>query len=298
MSLLERDVIALSDGIARCDVAPQAGGSIAGFWWETGARTDWLRPSRPADVARGDAEAMACFPLVPWGNRIRDARFRFCGRDVALPALGPQAIHGHGWRGAWNVVDRAPGQLVMEYRHEPDAWPWCYVARETVTLAEGALSLTLELENLSDSVMPAGLGFHPYFPRRPGALLQADARGMWRNDGDTLPHDLAAIPEPWDFTAARPLADAIDNCFTRWDGRALLQWPRQQARLGLAADWPILSFLMVYTPPARDFFCVEPMSHCPDAVNLARTGAAENGLRVLAPSARRSATMTLTPQLN
>src|SRR5579872_2918400 len=106
MSLLERDVVALGSGVARCDVAPHAGGAVAGFWWETGAaRVDWLRAASPAAVARGDAAAMGCLPLAPYAHGIRDGRFHFCGREVAAApdATEPHGRDGHGWRCAWDI---------------------------------------------------------------------------------------------------------------------------------------------------------------------------------------------------
>jgi aldose 1-epimerase len=54
--------------------------------------------------------------------------------------------------------------------------------------------------------------------------------------------------------------------------------------------------LVLYTPPAADFFCVEPVSHVTDAVNLAASGRTDTGLRVLAPGETLRAAMTLVPE--
>jgi aldose 1-epimerase len=113
-----------------------------------------------------------------------------------------------------------------------------------------------------------------------------------------MPTERTAVPPGWDLSAGRRVADlALDNVFTGWSGEAVVTWPERAARLSLNATQPLLSFLVVYTPRERDFFCVEPASHCTDAINLAREGVADTGLRVLAPNARRGATVTLTPQL-
>lgn len=179
MSLVTRNLVALGDSLARCVILPEAGGAIAGFWWEIhGKRVDWLRPASAGAIAAGAADGMACFPLVPWGNRIRDGRFLFCGREVRLDAPGAHALHGHGWRKAWRVAERSVSQLVLEYRHEPDGWPWEYEARQTIALDGGALVLTLEITNLSDGLMPGGLGFHPNFPMTPSLTLAAATRGV------------------------------------------------------------------------------------------------------------------------
>jgi len=38
---------------------------------------------------------------------------------------------------------------------------------------------------------------------------------------------------------------------------------------------------VVYTPAKRDFFCVEPVSHAPDAVNNVNAGRTDTGFRVI-----------------
>jgi aldose 1-epimerase len=300
MSMLGTGVVTLSGGAARCEIAPHAGGAVAGFWWEEkGRRIDWLRPATSADVARGDASRMGCFPMVPYSSRIRDGRFTFCGHDVVeTPAKAMRhAMHGHGWRRDWSVVSKREHELVLEYTHHPDAWPWQYRARQTFVLAGQALSITLEIENQSEALMPAGLGFHPFFPAAGEATITAHTAGVWLTDAEVMPTERTSVPPGWDLSLGRSVAElALDNVFTGWSGDAMLSWPKRGARLALGATQPLLSFLAVYTPRDEDFFCVEPASHCTDAINLAREGVAETGLRVLAPGAARSAQFILRPE--
>jgi aldose 1-epimerase len=302
MTVLGNGVVTLASGPARCEIAPEVGGAIAAFWWErNGRRLDWLRPASASAVARGDAGEMGCFPMVPYGSRIRHARFVFCGREVLeTPADAERrhALHGHGWRRHWSVVERQDDRLVLEYEHPADAWPWPYRARQSFALSPEALEMTLEIENLSDALMPAGLGFHPFFPRTPEARIAAAATGVWLTDAEVMPVERTAVPPGWDLSGGRRVAEvALDNVFTGWNGEAVITWPERQARLRLSASQPLLSFLVVYTPREREFFCVEPASHVTDAINLAREGVPETGLRVLAPSVRRVARMSLRPQL-
>lgn len=299
--IIDHGTVTLASGLASCEVAPRAGGAVAGFWWKLGdERIDWLRPAAPAAVARGDARQMGCFPVVPYGNRIREGRFLFCGREV-IESPAPEtrhAMHGHGWRADWAVVERGEDRLVLEYQHAPSAWPWSYRARQSFALTPEALSVTLEIENLSDDLMPAGLGFHPFFPRTPDATVEAATAGVWLTDAEILPTEKTALPPGWDLAQGRRIAElALDNVFTGWSGSAMIAWPERRARLALEASQPMLSFLVVRTPRERDYFCVEPASHCTDAINLAREGVPDTGLRVLAPGARRSATVTLRPEL-
>ena len=75
----------------------------------------------------------------------------------------------------------------------------------------------------------------------------------------------------------------------------MLEWPERDARLTLRAS-EALRFLVIFTPKGEDFFCVEPVSHCTDAFNMAASGVEETGMAVLAPSAELSATVTLSPE--
>jgi aldose 1-epimerase len=86
---------------------------------------------------------------------------------------------------------------------------------------------------------------------------------------------------------------ALDNCFVGWRRHAVLEWPEPGMRLVLTAEAP-LDFLVVYTPPARPFFCAEPVSHVTDAFNLAAQGRTDTGARVLAPGETLRAAVTLT----
>src|SRR5262249_35779293 len=90
-------------------------------------------------------------------------------------------------------------------------------------------------------------------------------------------------------------AIALDNCFTGWTGRAVVEWPEWGIRVAMTAE-PPLGFLVVYTPPGRDFFCAEPVSHATDAVNLAAAGRTDTGLVLLGPGQTLRAAVTLTPE--
>ena len=268
-------------------VVPAAGATVTAFWSERdGARFDWFLPSEKA-----------CFPLVPYSNRIREGRFRFAGPEVALPLnFGdhPHSIHGHGWQVAWDVVESEPDRLLLRYRHVPDEWPWPYAARQAFQLGESGLAITLELENQGDSEMPAGIGLHPYFPLR-DARLTAAVAGVWLTDDEVMPTERVGLPPRWDLRQGAAVPGmAIDNGFDGWDGHAVIEWPQSDTGLTIVAESPLRN-LVVFAPPGGDFFCVEPVSHMTDAFNLAAGGMADTGMRVLAPGETLSARVTFSP---
>ena len=151
----------------------------------------------------------------------------------------------------------------------------------------------MEVENLGAEAMPLGMGWHPYFPRTPGATLTADVLEMWRADSEVMPLELADPPAGFKpGQGIRPASVALDNCFTGWNGGAVIDWPECGARLTLAAG-PPLRFLVVFTPPGKDFFCAEPVSNCTDAFNLAAGGRGDTGMIALPAGGRARAAMRL-----
>src|SRR3546814_11919295 len=62
-------------------------------------------------------------------------------------------------------------------------------------------------------------------------------------------------------------------------------WPERGLGLSIHGG-AALGHLIVFTPPGRDFLCLEPVSHSIDAANLAARGVAGTGYRTLAPGER------------
>jgi aldose 1-epimerase len=63
----------LVEGTARVALLHDVGGAIAAFTWRG---RDVLRPMPAEAIAAGNVRLAACYPLVPYSNRIRDARAR------------------------------------------------------------------------------------------------------------------------------------------------------------------------------------------------------------------------------
>ena len=110
-----------------------------------------------------------------------------------------------------------------------------------------------------------GIGLHPYFPRVPDAAITFAATGAWANGTDSLPARHGPVPPDWEHTTGRAVhTDRLDNCFTGWGSTARLD--AGPASLEISAS-PAFGNLQVFTPSWADFYCVEPVSHAPDAIN-------------------------------
>ena len=229
-------------------VAPAQGGAILS--WPRGGR-DVLRAPSPG--------AAACFPMVPYCNRIAHRRF---GTHLLAPNFGdhPHAIHGVGWKAAWTVEAETIDAATLSLFSNED-WPFAFAARLTYRLDAAGLTIELAAENRHAAAAPMGIGMHPYFARDARTALTFQADGVWHNDATALPVSHGPVPSEWSHAAGRAVDDApLDNCFTGWAGAAAT------ARIRIEAD-PVFGCLQVYTPAGAGFFCVEPVSHAPDAIN-------------------------------
>lgn len=282
-------MIRLSAADLELVLEPDLGGAVLAF---RAAGVDLLRPT-PAGA--DEVLQAACFPLVPYANRIRDGQFSAAGRAVQLhPNLAGERhpLHGEGWRGAWQVERAGTDSAVLEFSPNQSEWPWAYRARQAVRLDPGGLSMTLEVTNLSDETGPFGLGFHPYFPHAGEARLTADTDGVWLTDADHLPVRWAAGQPLGAWRTGAPVRGErlVDHCHTGWRGPARIDLGPGRPSLALSGS-PALGWLQIYAPPDQAFFCVEPVSHAPDALNMADPAA--NGMHSLRPGETLTAEMRL-----
>jgi len=256
-------------------LAPRQGGAIRELKW---GNQDVLRPT-PAE-AGDDPFELACFPMVPYVNRIAHGRFNFGGHEVSLRpnwSADPHPLHGQGWRAPWSVVSASLSSARLAFEGGGDEWPWRYRCEQSFELLDDGLLIELSVESLSSEPMPAMLGFHPYFHDAVHAQLEAPLPRVWLTDATALPLEEARTPAAWGFEPARAVTGiALDHCFSGWSGTAVLRWP--SLRLKLHA--PECSFLHIYAPADKDFFCVEPQSAAAGA--LGRQGEA----RIVAPGER------------
>jgi len=285
-------MIQLARGDDSLILAPEHGGAILG-WTRRG--THMLRHPSPEAVLDGRPGAMGCFPLVPFCNRIAHSRFNWAGRSHELAAnFGdhPHAIHGVGWQRPWQVDEISANHATFSLHHDAigeaaRAWPFAFAARLTYRLTERGLTIQIEATNLHSAQAPMGIGAHPWFPRAAGASIAFVADGVWFNR-DSLPIAHGPVPAEWNHAEGRRVdREPLDNCFTGWDGVARIPGMR------IEAD-PVLSNLQIFTPAGRDFFCVEPNSHVPAAINHPELPEAR-AMTVLARGRTLSGSMTFSP---
>jgi aldose 1-epimerase len=285
-------LISIESSDLKLGVVPEAGGSVTGLWARIAG--DWvpiLRPT-PADaIASGNSSLFASFALVPWSNRVRDARFSFGGRAYELRANTPEghAIHGDVRKRPWKTgaSGRSRLELSFDSRDFTDVnFPFPFTAAMSFTLDGRSVTTEIHLRNEAREAMPAGFGFHPYFRRTvldaaDDVELEMSVAGIYR---DLLPTSAAVAVGPHeDFRRMRPIAGAtFDHCFAGWDGRAAIRWPKSGVEAVIEATEPF-RHVILFVPPGKDFFAVEPVSHANDGFNLLARGVTSSGMRTLAP---------------
>jgi aldose 1-epimerase len=262
--------------------------------------------------------------LFPFPNRLRDGRYRWEGRDYQLPlnSANKNAIHGFACRHPWRVIgqgaDFQGAWLQGEFHATADApesralWPADYRLRATYRLAGKSLQLEMVVENLDTVPLPFGLGLHPWFRVPPldgqtpeECWIEAPARCFWElteglPTGQRRPVDAGRdLNQPRLFTAL-----SLDDVLTDLEPAGpLLNGLRRLGRLTVGRQpgaapglevfaSPAFREVVVFTPPHRRAFCLEPYTCTTDAINLQARGL-DAGLRVLAPGETWSAVVQL-----
>jgi len=263
-------MITLKNPHLRLSLLPDLGASIASF---TAGDFNIFRPTPPAAIANRDVRAFACFPLIPYSNRIRHGRFTFAGTPYALrhDEEDPRhAMHGTARFHPWQLREHGPSHAICDFTFpgHNDEWPFPYRAWQHFTLAPDRLTIDIGIQNTRIAPAPAGLGLHPYFLRHGAVTLQFNAFYVWAKDSEDIPTHTIPDTAKFDFRTGHPISatDLIDHAYGAWDQRATLFWPAQNRRLTIAAD-PIFQDLIIYTPTVREDFAAEPVTHRPDALN-------------------------------
>jgi aldose 1-epimerase len=248
-------LVVLQSAATRVVLDPRRGGTIRELQWRG---RDVLRPT-PAQ-AGDDPFDTACFPMVPFVNRIAHGRFEFGARTVQLErnwSEDPHPLHGHGWRKPWNVVSESASGAALRFEGGADEWPWRYRCEQHFHLQPDGLSVELSLENLSSGPMPAMMGLHPYFPDATQARMTASLPRVWLTDRGALPIEEVQTPPTWNFEPGRAVKTVpLDHGFSGWDGVLSLRWPD----LTVTVTAPACRFLHVFVPADKDYFCVEPQT--------------------------------------
>ncbi len=236
--------------------------------------------------------------LVPWPNRVADARWQLDGEvqqlDVTEPSKG-NASHGLLRNTGYTVVDRSAEALTLAAGVFPQhGWPFRLDTTVTYALTDDGITVTHEVVNRSPAPAPVAVGAHPYL--RVGdtpveeLLLTVAASSYLETDERGIPVQWHPVGEEQDLREGRRLGEVrLDTCYTGLgleDGR---HRHRLRTPSGDSAElWTeeAFGYVQVYTNlrypgpgTTRLALAVEPMTAPPDALNsgdgLVRLGPGE-----------------------
>lgn len=245
-------------------VAPALGGSVTSFCFHDGE--DIMRPYTSGS---GDPRDCACFVMVPLAHRIEQGRFKWLQQHYQLSRNmppSPHYVHGEGWHSdQWKVANHAKDHITLVLDYTPGDWPFAFRAEVTYALLSEGLQGTLRLTNLEDYAVPAGMGFHPYYPKDEHSKVYAHVeRVMVVNYDDMMPTDIVTQDPLLDrLREGQILEQFMDNCFSHWEGDCIVTQRTQRLTMRASA---LFSHLHCYAPE-EPFFCAEPVSHSPNVIN-------------------------------
>lgn len=287
-------------------VVVELGAGLRQYRCRTGPIVDGYGLDEPPDSGRGQL-------LIPWPNRIADARYRFGGVEYQLPANEPRtgsAIHGLTRSMPWTLVEAAGGRVRLALDLPPrDGYPFRLGLTAAYQLGAGGLTASITASNLGIRPCPYGAGGHPYvgvdgdgliddalLHLAADATLEADERGI--PTGAVLPVD----GTDFDFRTPRRIGSLrLDTAYgplhAGADGivRISLTSPNRARGVEVWMDGSH-RFAMIYSGDGLDNvsrrrrgLAIEPMTCAPDAFN---SGA---GLVVLQPGERHISTWGISP---
>jgi aldose 1-epimerase len=268
-----------------------------------GTWVDFMRPTPPESY--GHASDCANFMLIPWSNRIKGALFRFRGKDyqLAVNAADGTAIHGTTRNAPWEIERADPRGITGSFdsRKNPGAnFPFAFSTRAELRLDGPSFVNTVWLKNEGNEPMPAGFGHHPYFQRKltgdgDSAMLEVPCTEYFELDmcipkGPPLPVDSRL-----DFRKMRSISGVhVDDCLTgRIPGAPIrFSYPESKLNVTMECD-PLFEHIILYMPPGKTFYAVEPLTNANDGFNLFDKGVRGSGVFVLEPGEEKSATFVL-----
>ena len=261
------------------DVVPENGAAVLGFDSPHGEEV--LRRGQDPE---GLPQSMACFPMVPFWGRMPDRTFEWNGRRVTLaPNLADGGVaHGFGWKAPWRTEVQSSSSVELSYSHPKGrrGWPWSFEATLKISLGQGKLGQLLRIVNTDVTAMPAAVGFHPYLPAAPGALLAGRGGHGYDLDPDGQPSNVRLL------VPHRMAVDQPRHSLTTTGTGLVLEDGQNARRLTASTDRWVL-----FRPPGENLICLEPVI---GAAPSSWAGPGDMDFRGLGPGCSRQVRLSLS----
>jgi aldose 1-epimerase len=277
-------------------IAPKAGFNL--YSWIVGGR-EYMMPTQNVGVGGAGYGNPILFPTP---NRTRDCTYTFQGETHTLMKDGkPRFIHGLVMDEPFAYKHWADDQgaycegtvVIAEGSDMASGYPYPCELTVKLTLCEKGILQDFTVKNNGAKDMPFGVAIHPYFTKAGDAsqvYLSCPAAQRFEADKELLPTGVlidVAGDEKYDLGTPRPLSNTdVDTVYLGMaDGKQSRVEYRQWGTaltLGATDDF---GRVVVYTPPYRPGFCIEPQTCSTDFINLYAKGfEKECGIQILPPN--------------
>jgi aldose 1-epimerase len=233
--------------------------------------------------------------LIPFPNRIKDGKYQFAGKNYQLSINHPaenHAIHGFVYDKKFKVIktvitkNEASINLEYIYNGDIESYPFKFLTEIIYTLtADDGFNCQTVVQNLGDTSMPFGDGWHPYFKfdkKVDELILKIPSNHKTEIDDKMIPigniikfdkfSELTKIQNTEFDTGFR-----IENQDAIAETEILDQESNVKIIIFQETGEKKYNFLQVYIPPLRESIAIEPMTCNIDAFNN------EDGLIILEP---------------
>jgi aldose 1-epimerase len=282
-------------------VLPETGSSTAfGRVRHGGQWIDVMRPTAENDY--GNSSLCSSFIMLPWANRLRDAKFRFDGKNYSLQSSSNDgtAIHGTVRRLLWQIASVDKTRLVTTFdsaSHEKDKinFPFKFSARAEFWLDGVDFHMKLALKNEDTQPFPAGFGHHPYFVRDAENRVEVQVFCEQRFDLVDLMAAAPSVPirPDADFRALKPLGTKdYGDLFTQRTSETAARIVYPNVSVSIHAD-PLFRNVLLYAPEGQPFYAIEPQTNANNGFNLYDQGIEGSGVFILQPGESKSGLVTL-----
>lgn len=269
-SILDFEIVSLKhkNTATWFSLIPGHGGALNEF--VVNGKKVFLRASSELEFKTQTIQSFAGAQLFPYPNRVKNANYKYNGRQFELPKNDsplPHSLHGLIYNKPFTVdtIDHEMGRIDISYSYQKNhlGFPFEADIKNTFQLEKDALTITTIIENKGDEVFPFGHGWHPYFKIDDTVddwQLQIAADKYLPVNKDLIPN--GTTKNNIDFFE-------LNHCFklrlTDTPIKAVLKSPKNNIELILELEG--YNFLQTYIPRDRKSIALEPQTCAPDAFN-------------------------------
>lgn len=232
-SALRQTTLTLSNAHLRLGVkAGTRGGIVQMDWNDRGMWTPvFRRPARQSHLPV--SRELSCEPVIRIPDVAQVVQIRAMSSGVWAAGAGRLLpVSRAALVDDWEVDSATEASLRLR-----TGVAECCRAVQTYELDGPTLEITVELENSGCTPLRCGIDIEAALMRDLHARISAPAGGIWIAGGAGSAPRLVPTPFAWQFGVTHCLpATKIDHAFTRWGGKALVEWPARQFSLAIVGN--------------------------------------------------------------